>query len=178
MRDTITQTRVLDLKETKTTQVLEITSLKRRVKKLEKNQRSRTYKLKRLYKVGLTNRVDSYEDEKSLGEDASKQGKKINDVDEDITLVNDQDDVEMFDVNDLHDEEVFIEKEVADKEVNDEVQKVVEEVVKDTNTAKLIVDVAHVSAAGEVNASSIATTVSAAATITTKESLWLKHFWK
>nr|GEW59700.1 hypothetical protein [Tanacetum cinerariifolium] len=169
------QSRVLDLEKTKTTQALEITSLKRRVKKLENKQRSRTHKLKRLYKVGLTARVDSSEDEQSLDKDASKQGRKINDIDanEDIILVNDQDDAEMFDVNDFFGKgdilEVFVEKEVADKEVNDEVQKVVEEVVEDTNTAKLIVDAAQVSDAGEVNAASIATTVSAAATITTKE---------
>nr|GFB65169.1 hypothetical protein [Tanacetum cinerariifolium] len=101
---------VLDLEKTKTTQALEITSLKRRVKKVKKKQRSRTHKLKRLYK-----------------------GRKINDidVDENITLVNDQDDAEIFDVNDLHGEEV--------------------------------------SAAGKVNATSIATTVSVAATITTNE---------
>nr|GFA92100.1 hypothetical protein [Tanacetum cinerariifolium] len=139
------QIRVLDLEKTKTTQALEITSLKRRVKKLEKKQRSRTHKIKRLYKVGLTARVDSSEDKQSLGEDASKQERKINDIDadEDITLVNDQDDAEIFDVNNLHGEEVFVEKEVANKEVNYEVQKVAEEVVKDTNTANLIVDVAQ-----------------------------------
>nr|GEY05567.1 putative ribonuclease H-like domain-containing protein [Tanacetum cinerariifolium] len=72
------------------------------------------------------------------------KGRKINDidVDEDITLVNDQDDAEIFDVNDLHGETVIVEKEVADKKV---------------------------SAAGEVNVASIATTISAATTITTKE---------
>nr|GEZ92127.1 hypothetical protein [Tanacetum cinerariifolium] len=123
--------------ETKTTQALEITSLKGRAEKLEKKQRSKTHKLKRLYMAGLTTRVDSFKDEQSLGEDASKQGRKINDIDanKDITLVNDQDDAKMFDVNDLHSEEVFVEKEVAYKEVNDEVQKVVEEVLEDTNTA-------------------------------------------
>nr|GEY53465.1 hypothetical protein [Tanacetum cinerariifolium] len=48
-------------------------------------------------------RVDSSKDKQSLSEDASKQGKsKAIDVDEDITLVNDQEDAEMFDVNDLH----------------------------------------------------------------------------
>nr|GFB61745.1 hypothetical protein [Tanacetum cinerariifolium] len=57
------QLRVLDLEKIKTTQALEITSLKRKVKKLEKKQRSRAHKLKRLYKVGLTARVDSSEDE-------------------------------------------------------------------------------------------------------------------
>ncbi|GKE39520.1 hypothetical protein Tco_1462925 [Tanacetum coccineum] len=88
--------------ETKTTQAKEIVSLKRRVKKLEQKKRSRTHGLKRLYKVGLTTRVESSGDEESLGEDASKQG-RINaiDSDEDITLVNDQDDANMFDVNTL-----------------------------------------------------------------------------
>nr|GFD35143.1 hypothetical protein [Tanacetum cinerariifolium] len=82
---------------------LEIDSLKRRVKKLENKQRSRTHKLKRVYKVGLSARVESSYDNEDLGEDASKQGKKIHDidVDEDITPVNDQDDEQMFDVNDL-----------------------------------------------------------------------------
>nr|GEX62031.1 putative ribonuclease H-like domain-containing protein [Tanacetum cinerariifolium] len=138
------QTRVIDLEKTKTTQALEITSLKKMVKKLEKKQKSRTHKLKILYKVSLTARVDSSEDDQRLGEDSSKHGKKIHDIDadEDSTLVNDQDEAEMFDVNDLHGKEVFVEKEVADKEV---------------------------SAAGEVNVASIARTVSAATTIITDE---------
>ncbi|GJS42945.1 hypothetical protein Tco_0567988 [Tanacetum coccineum] len=55
--------RVLDLEHTKTTQALEIESLKRRVNKLEKKQRSRTYKLKRLFKVGRTAQVVSSKDE-------------------------------------------------------------------------------------------------------------------
>nr|GEW81225.1 hypothetical protein [Tanacetum cinerariifolium] len=88
MGDTITQTRVLDLENTKTTQALKIDSLKRRVKKLEKKQRSKTHKLKRLYKVGLIARVNS-SGEASLGEDASKQRRIIDDIDADegITLV-------------------------------------------------------------------------------------------
>nr|GEX86139.1 hypothetical protein [Tanacetum cinerariifolium] len=53
-------------------------------------------------------------DEESLGEDASKQGRiESIDADEDDTIVNVQDDVEMFDVNDLGGEEVF----VAEQEV-------------------------------------------------------------
>ncbi|GJV42532.1 hypothetical protein Tco_1420972 [Tanacetum coccineum] len=116
MRDTIAQTRfenkVLDLEKTKTTQANEIASLKMRVKNLEKKRSLRTHKLKRLYKVGLSARVESFGDEEDLGEDASKQGRRINviDADEDITLVNVQDDVdnEMFDVNALNGEEVFV----------------------------------------------------------------------
>ncbi|GJR36402.1 proline-rich receptor-like protein kinase PERK9 [Tanacetum coccineum] len=82
------QQRVLDLETTKTTQANEIASLKRMVKKLEKKDRSRTHKLKRLYKVGLSARVESSRDEVDLGEDASKQGRRIYDInaDEDITL--------------------------------------------------------------------------------------------
>nr|GEU75976.1 hypothetical protein [Tanacetum cinerariifolium] len=61
IRDTIAQTRVLNLEKIKTTQALEITSLKRRVKKVEKKQRSRTHKLKRLYKVFVKREVDDKE---------------------------------------------------------------------------------------------------------------------
>ncbi|GJY11414.1 putative ribonuclease H-like domain-containing protein [Tanacetum coccineum] len=85
---TTLQNRVLDLEKTKTSQHNEIASLKRRVKKLEKKNRSRTHKLKRLYKVGLTARVESSDDEESLGGDASKQGRiDAIDADEEITLV-------------------------------------------------------------------------------------------
>nr|GEX49429.1 hypothetical protein [Tanacetum cinerariifolium] len=103
--------RVLDLEHTKTSQKNEIDSLKRRVKKFEKRNRSRTHKLKRLYKVGLTARVESFSDEESLGEDVSKQERRIDaiDADEDITLVNDSDN-EMFDVDDLGGDEVFVVK--------------------------------------------------------------------
>ncbi|GJZ54322.1 hypothetical protein Tco_0609207 [Tanacetum coccineum] len=150
MGDTITQTRfenvsihsndsllarVLDLEKIKTTQQNEIASLKRRVKKLEKKSRSRTHKLKRLYKVGLTVRVESSGDEEDLGKDASKQGRRINaiDADEDITLVNVQDDAdnEMFDVNALHGEEVF---------VTGQNENVVEEVVDVVQVTKIDAD--------------------------------------
>ncbi|GJS95930.1 hypothetical protein Tco_0802898, partial [Tanacetum coccineum] len=84
------QNRVLDLEHTKTTQALEINNIKRRVKKLEKKQSPRTHKLKRLFKVGRSAQVVSSEDE-GLGdqEDASKQGRKIDDIDKDaeVTLV-------------------------------------------------------------------------------------------
>ncbi|GJT54014.1 hypothetical protein Tco_0989068, partial [Tanacetum coccineum] len=114
------QQRVLDLEKTKTTQQNEITSLKRRVKKLEQKKRSRTHGLKRLHKVGMSRRVQSSRDEDSLGEDASKQGRRINaiDADKDITLVNVQNDVEMFNVNTLTGDEVFTKQEVVAKDVN------------------------------------------------------------
>nr|GEW83967.1 hypothetical protein [Tanacetum cinerariifolium] len=112
------QNRVLALEATKTSQAQEIDSLKRRVKKLKKKRRSITHKLKRLYKVGLSAKVESSDDEGLGEEDASKQGRIIDDLDadEDITLVNDQ---EMFDPDkDLQGEEVVVEHEVvADKEL-------------------------------------------------------------
>ncbi|GJZ84791.1 retrovirus-related pol polyprotein from transposon TNT 1-94 [Tanacetum coccineum] len=106
---TTLQNRVLDLEKTKTTQHNEIASLKRRVKKLKKKDRSRTHRLNRLYKVGLTVRVESSDNEESLGEDASKQGRiDVIDADEEITMVSVQNvDEEMFDVNVLDSKEVL-----------------------------------------------------------------------
>ncbi|GKD68893.1 hypothetical protein Tco_1322983 [Tanacetum coccineum] len=100
--------KVLALENTKTAQAQEITSLKLRVKKLEKKRGSRTHKLKRLYTVGRSVRIVS-SNEASLGdqEDASKHGRKIDDIDIDaeIILVDETqrrygDDI-MFDLSDL-----------------------------------------------------------------------------
>nr|GEW61007.1 hypothetical protein [Tanacetum cinerariifolium] len=106
---TTLQNKVLDLEKTTTTQCNKIASLKKRVKKLEKKNRSRTHRLKRLYKVCLTARVESYGNEESFGEDASKQGRRINviDADENITLISAADN-EMFDVDVLVGEEMFV----------------------------------------------------------------------
>ncbi|GJR44332.1 hypothetical protein Tco_1312435 [Tanacetum coccineum] len=109
---TTLQQRVLDLETTKTTQAQEIASLKRRVKKLERRHRSRTHGLKMLYKVGLTARVISSEDEGLGEEDASKQG-RIDAIDEDdnITLASTHFDANtyMFGVHDLDGDEVIVE---------------------------------------------------------------------
>ncbi|GJS60832.1 putative ribonuclease H-like domain-containing protein [Tanacetum coccineum] len=112
------QNRVIDLEKIKTSQAQEITSLKRRVKRLEKKGGSRTHRLKRLYKVGLSRRVES-SDEEGLGEeDASKQG-RIADIDADagINLVSTHFDADtyMFGVHDLVGDEVVVESEVAVK---------------------------------------------------------------
>ncbi|GJU96748.1 hypothetical protein Tco_1321504 [Tanacetum coccineum] len=66
----------------------EITKLKERVKKLEIRNKSRTSGLKRLRKVGRSAQVVSSKD-KGLGaqEDASKQGRKIADLDADAEEV-------------------------------------------------------------------------------------------
>ncbi|GKD77895.1 ribonuclease H-like domain-containing protein [Tanacetum coccineum] len=80
--------RVLALKNIKTTQALEIKTLKRRVKKLEKKASKGTHKLKRLYKFGLSAK-DIYEDE-------------------DISLKNVQE-TDTFRLQDLDGDEVFVE---------------------------------------------------------------------
>ncbi|GJU41963.1 hypothetical protein Tco_1194920 [Tanacetum coccineum] len=68
-----------------------------------------------MYKVGLSAKVVSSDDKASLGdqEDASKQGRKILDIDadEDITVDSTHVDTDpnMFGVHDLHGDEVFVE---------------------------------------------------------------------
>ncbi|GJU49201.1 hypothetical protein Tco_1218756 [Tanacetum coccineum] len=95
------QNRVLDLEHTKSTQALEIESLKRRVNKLEKKQSSRTSKLKRLFK-----------------------GRKITNIDQDaeVTLVDETqgryDDAQMFDTNVFNGEDVIVGQDVVEKEVS------------------------------------------------------------
>ncbi|GKB21659.1 hypothetical protein Tco_0855582 [Tanacetum coccineum] len=117
--------RVLDLENTKTSQAAEITKLKERVKKLERRNKSRTLGLKRLRKVGRSAQVVSSDDE-GLGaqEDASKQGRKIADLDADaeVTLVDEAqgrivdeaqgkiDDNLMFDTGVFDEQEVEVEK--------------------------------------------------------------------
>nr|GEU43540.1 retrovirus-related Pol polyprotein from transposon TNT 1-94 [Tanacetum cinerariifolium] len=114
------QKQVVDLEKAKTSQAKEISSLKKRVKQLEKRKKSITHKYKRLYKVGSSRRVESFEESLGAQEDASKQERKIADLDQDaeVTLVDETDgrnDEEMlFDVNnDFQGEEVVVEKEVS-----------------------------------------------------------------
>ncbi|GKB90426.1 hypothetical protein Tco_0962698 [Tanacetum coccineum] len=116
--------RIFDLENTKTSQAVEITKLKERVKKLERRNKSRTPGLKRFRKVGRTAQVVSSEDE-GLGaqEDASKQGRKIVDLDADtkVTLGDEAqgriDDNLMFDTRVFDEQEVEVEKAVSTAEV-------------------------------------------------------------
>nr|GEY86851.1 hypothetical protein [Tanacetum cinerariifolium] len=124
--------RILNLETTKTAQAKDILSLKKKVKRLKKKRRSITHRLKRLYKVGLFTRAESFEEESLGEEDTSKQGRKITDIDADkeLTLIDETaedqgrfDDQEMLDTRVFDDEEIIVEKAVVDKEVD-----VVEEV--------------------------------------------------
>ncbi|GJT14782.1 reverse transcriptase domain-containing protein [Tanacetum coccineum] len=113
--------KVLDLEKAKTAQAKEITSLKKRVKQLEKKRKSRPSGLRRLRKVGSTSRVESSNDANlDAQEDASKQGRKIEDLDADaeVTLVNEtqemNDDNLMFDTYVLEKQEIKFEKVVEE----------------------------------------------------------------
>ncbi|GJZ05933.1 hypothetical protein Tco_0539726 [Tanacetum coccineum] len=118
------QNRVLGQENTKTTQALQITSLKREVQKMARGKR-----------------VKNTYDEASLGdqEDASKQGRKIHDIneDEDIYLVNVPRYEDMFGVNDLEGDEVVVESDVVAKKKADEVNTV-EEVVSTAGDDALV----------------------------------------
>ncbi|GKF09015.1 hypothetical protein Tco_0043239 [Tanacetum coccineum] len=91
--------RVLALETTKTTQALEIASLKSRVKKLEKKANKRTHKFKRLYR-----------------------GRSIEDIDKDdeVSLVDEtqggSNDIEMFDTDALIGDEGFSKNDMTEKE--------------------------------------------------------------
>ncbi|GJW80689.1 hypothetical protein Tco_0144664, partial [Tanacetum coccineum] len=108
------QEKVLDLEKANTAQAKEIASLKKRVNQLEKIKKSRTSGLKRLRKVGSASRVESSNDVR-LGaqEDASKQGRKIADLDVDaeVTLIDEtqerNDEDLMFYTDVLNGDEVF-----------------------------------------------------------------------
>nr|GEW45755.1 putative reverse transcriptase, RNA-dependent DNA polymerase [Tanacetum cinerariifolium] len=64
------------------TQALEITKLKRRVKKLERGNKVKVLKLQRLQKVGTSQRIDTSDD--TVMDDASNQGRRIDDLDRDV----------------------------------------------------------------------------------------------
>nr|GEW71202.1 putative ribonuclease H-like domain-containing protein [Tanacetum cinerariifolium] len=110
------QQQVLDLEEAKTAQAKEIANLKKRVKKLDKRRKSRHVGLRRLKKVGSSKQVESSEEKDSLGaqEDVSKQGRSIEDIDQDahIALVDEAQgrmhDADMFGVDDLEGIEVIV----------------------------------------------------------------------
>ncbi|GKD60174.1 hypothetical protein Tco_1297683, partial [Tanacetum coccineum] len=102
----------------------EIAKLKARVKKLESRNKSRTLGLKRVRKLSRTARIESSEDE-GLGaqEDASKQGRKIANLDADaeVTLVDEAqgriNDNLMFDTRFFDKQEVEVKKVVSTVDV-------------------------------------------------------------
>nr|GFB04880.1 hypothetical protein [Tanacetum cinerariifolium] len=115
--------RVEHLKYDKVDQALEIKKLKRRVKKLKKGNMVRVLKLRRLKRVGTLKRVDTSED--TVMDDASNQGRIIDEMDKD-------DDVALMDDK---------EEDKKDEEAKDDEPAEVQEVVDVVSTAKLIIEV-------------------------------------
>nr|GEU96645.1 hypothetical protein [Tanacetum cinerariifolium] len=154
--------RVENLEHDNAAQKLEIIKLQVRVKRLERANKVKSSKLRRLRKVGASKRVDSSDDLK----DVFNQGRMIDDLDKDkgIELVKDADiaetegrhateraenQVEIYHLDMYHSSKVL-----SIQEDDSEVQEVVEVVT----TTKLITDV--VTASSQVSAASA--TISAA----------------
>nr|GEU34572.1 retrovirus-related Pol polyprotein from transposon TNT 1-94 [Tanacetum cinerariifolium] len=93
--------RVEHLQHDKVTQNLEITKLKTRVKKLERAKKVKTLKLRRLRKVGTSQRVDTSDD--TLMEDVSNQGRIIDELDKDegAVLMHEKEEKETEEVKDI-----------------------------------------------------------------------------
>nr|GEV11562.1 putative ribonuclease H-like domain-containing protein [Tanacetum cinerariifolium] len=77
--------RVKHLELDKVAQTMKITKLKRRVKKLERGNKVKVLKLRRLQKVGTTQRVET--SDKTVLDDVSNQGRMIADMDVDVDVV-------------------------------------------------------------------------------------------
>ncbi|GJX04559.1 hypothetical protein Tco_0190475 [Tanacetum coccineum] len=103
------QKQVLDLEKAKDAQAKEITGLKKRVQKLEREKKSRTTGLKRLRKAGESRRERSFED---FDEDA-----EVSLVDETQRRT---DDAEMFDTDYLHGDEVIVDMAFGEKQEQSE----------------------------------------------------------
>ncbi|GJT06558.1 hypothetical protein Tco_0841020 [Tanacetum coccineum] len=111
----------------KDAQAKEIAALKKRIQRLERRKMSRPTGLKRLNKVGMSRKVESSKDQESLGapEEASKQGKSIEDidVDVDVPLVDEaqerQNDDLMFDSGVLEDDVITASEAVTTASIDD-----------------------------------------------------------
>nr|GEY70579.1 hypothetical protein [Tanacetum cinerariifolium] len=179
--------RVENLEQDKIAQALEITKLKQRVKKLEKRNKLKVSKLKRLKKVGTSQRADTSND--TVMDDVSKQRRIITDMDTNV-------DVTLKDVADIAKEvaadagieenadaqgrqaksqaQIYkIDLEHADKVLSmqdDEVEPAeLQKVVEVVTTAKLIVEVVTASSA-TITAAAPTLTIVAAPTLTTAPS--------
>nr|GFB16389.1 hypothetical protein [Tanacetum cinerariifolium] len=121
--------RVEHLEYDKVDQALEISKLKKRVKKLKKGNRVRVLKLRRLKRVGTSQRIDTSDD--TVMDDASNQGRIIDEMDKDdvVALMDDKEEDKM------------------DEEAKEDEPVEVQEVVDVVTTAKLITEV--VTAASE-----------------------------
>nr|GEV35243.1 hypothetical protein [Tanacetum cinerariifolium] len=139
----------------------EISRLKKRVKRLEK-KRSQEHELKGLYKVRLSARVES-SDEESLGkEDASKQERKLIDIDVDkgLTLINETiedhgriNNKETLDTDVFNDEEILVES----VDVAEQAKEIIadKDLIDDITLAKALMEIKLTAASTRPKAKSI-----------------------
>nr|GEW17769.1 putative ribonuclease H-like domain-containing protein [Tanacetum cinerariifolium] len=119
----------------KIAQALEITKLKRRVKKLERGNKVKVLKLRRLQKVGTTQRVETSDE--TVMDDVSNQERMIAEMDQDVDVVLEDDKEVADDVKDVQVNADIHEDETEPTEV--------QEVVDVVTTAKIITEVVTVS---------------------------------
>nr|GFA47426.1 hypothetical protein [Tanacetum cinerariifolium] len=116
--------RAENLEYDKVDQALEITKLNRSVKKLDKGNRVRVMKLRRLKRVGTSQRIDTSDD--TVMDDESNQGRIIDETDKEDDVVALMDDKE---------------EDKKDEEAKEDEPAKVQEVVDVVTTAKLITEV-------------------------------------
>nr|GEX42904.1 hypothetical protein [Tanacetum cinerariifolium] len=123
----------------KVAQAMEITKLKRRVKKLDMGNKVKVLKLRRLQKVGTTQRVETSDE--TVMDDVSNQGRMIADIDADANGRTTESQAEIYKIDLDHANKVLSMQE-------DETEPAkVQEVVEVVTTGKLITEV--VTAASE-----------------------------
>ncbi|GJX93694.1 hypothetical protein Tco_0348280 [Tanacetum coccineum] len=142
---------------------------------VKRKKKSKTTGFKRLRKVGMSIRVESSKDKDSLGdhEDASKQGRSIEDIDKDadVSLVNDtqgtSDEAEMFDTNKLHGDEVVVDMLVGEKQEQSAKEREVNTSVKDSDAPTTIEEITLAQALIQIKAAKPKVVTTAATTTTT-----------
>ncbi|GKD95527.1 hypothetical protein Tco_1379424 [Tanacetum coccineum] len=149
----------------------------------KEKEKSRTTGLKRLRKVGMSRRVESSEDKESFSdhEDASKQGRSIEDIDKDadVSLVDDthgwSDDAEMFDINDLHGDEVNVDMPAGEKQEQSVKEREVDTSVEDSAARTTIEEITLVHTLIQIKAAKpkVVTTAATTITITRPKARWV-----
>nr|GFA82980.1 hypothetical protein [Tanacetum cinerariifolium] len=150
--------RVDHLEFDKVAQALEITKLKRRVKKLERRNKVRVLKLRRLQRVGTSQRVETSDE--TVMDDVSDQGRMTTEVDVDADVVL-KDDKEVADEAKEVADVVKDVQEILSMQEDETEPAEVQEVVDVVTTAKLITEVVTTASETVTVASAIITAAEA-----------------
>nr|GEU54579.1 hypothetical protein [Tanacetum cinerariifolium] len=160
-------------------QDLKIIKLKRRVKKLERDYKVKTLNLKRLRKVGTSQRVDTSDD--TILEDVSNQGRIIDELDKDegVVLMNEKEETEEVRDNtgnaqvegrqtDIYQIDMdHVAKVLSMQEDESEVQEAVDVVTTAKLIKKVVAAVSETVSAATVVPAAVSETVSGAAVVPT-----------